>query len=85
MSDAEAIKAWLDRWDEHQNDNCRCEKCRRKRAILMAVEFIHEVDNPDGEHDGNCPKFHPAFEHKWCNECEATKTLASIRETLVSG
>ena len=48
MTDAEAIKAWLDRWDEHMDDKCSCEKCRRKRAILMAVEFIEDADPGDG-------------------------------------
>ena len=74
MTDAEGIKAWLDRWDEHQNDNCSCEKCRRKRAILTAVGALEELeyfqlgDSVSGE-----PRNVPA-----------RRALASMRETLVS-
>ena len=68
MTDAEGIKAWLDRWDDHQNDNCRCEKCRRKRAILMAVEALGTLDLVVDHMDGDL----------------AGRALASIRKTLVS-
>ena len=71
MNDAEAIKAWLDRWDEHKNDNCYCEKCRRKRAILTAIEALDNIQDQ-----------HPAEpEHM---VLYASIALSRIRETLVS-
>ena len=73
MTDAEGIKAWLDRWDEHQNDNCRCEKCRRKRAILMAVEALECVEKNVLSGDGDVV----------LATCRVS--LSTIRETLVSG
>ncbi len=73
------IKAWLERWDIHKDDKCLCERCRRKRALRTAVEFVHEMD---GAHENICPLLHPAYRNKWCAGCEAPKTLASIRKTL---
>ena len=72
MTDAEGIKAWLDRWDEHQNDNCSCEKCRRKRAILTAVEALACAEKHLLSGDGDVV----------LATCRVS--LASIRKTLVS-
>ena len=74
MTDAEAIKAWLDRWDEHKNDNCYCEKCRHKRAILRAVGVLEELEYVQlGDSVSGEPVNMPA-----------RRALASMRETLVS-
>ena len=75
MTDAEAITAWLDRWDEHMDDKWSCEKCRHKRAHLTAVEALDSTR----KHAEKCATQHGGF-HALANGCELA--LAIIRKDL---